>query len=221
MIITTFNRPKGRLDETVALVRARANDPPDIIAVQECRRPIDEGPQWAWDGLGGIKGVGIAVRADWSVRKGPLLSSNSARVFVVETPNTEFRVLNMWSHRDPYTYLAGVLKAIDEATSFLKSGTPIVLGDFNANPCFGEDFFAITSSLSDNLGLVSAYHRVHGIHHGEEHHPTYYHQRKVDKPFHIDYCFIRPHMLQGATVDVGSFSEWANVSDHRPLIVRY
>ncbi len=147
MIITTFNRPKGTLEDTVALVRSRATTQPDIIAVQECRKPRADAHDHAWHTHHQHKGVGAA--------------------------GTSLQVLN-------------------------------VLGDFNAHPCFGDAFFQITNTLRDDYGLVSAYH-----------------QRKVEQPFHIDYCFMSPTLLQGARVSVGTYDEWSADSDHRPLSVMF
>lgn len=219
MNITTFNRPKGTLEDTVALVRSRATTQPDIIAVQECRKPRADAHDHAWNTHHQHKGVGVAVRPDWSVTHGPTLTSISANTFIVDAAGTSLHILNVWAHHDPKSYFVGVLNALTEARPFLRSGTAIVLGDFNAHPCFGDAFFQITNTLRDDYGLVSAYHHVHGIAHGKEPHPTYYHQRKADQPFHIDYCFMSPTLLKGARVNVGTYDDWSADSDHRPLSV--
>lgn len=220
MIITTLNRPKGTIQDTAALIRERSDVAPDIIVVQECMRPAADSPTIAWDSWLETKGYGIAVREGWTACNGPLLQCTSARPFVVDTGEGLIHILNVWSHPDP-SYVHGVLNAIAEARNFLSGGPSIVLGDFNGNPIFDKGgilFSSVVDALHD-LGLASAYHHVHGLTHGHEPHPTYYHQWKEEQPFHIDYCFMPPSWLEGASVDVGTFAEWEGVSDHRPVRV--
>ena len=78
---------------------------------------------------------------------------------------------------------------------------------------------ATIKTLSE-LGLVSSYHHFHGEAHGQETMPTYHFQWKLERPFHIDYCFIpkswTPNLRR---VEIGSYQEWKALSDHRPLMV--
>ena len=71
--------------------------------------------------------------------------------------------------------------------------------------------------LREEFGLVSAYHGFLGVEPGQEAHPTFYMNRKQDRPFHIDYCFIPDSWAERVvSVEVGSYSEWT-ASDHRPV----
>ena len=77
-----------------------------------------------------------------------------------------------------------------------------------------------TRSRVSRLGLKSAYHTGADCSYGEEHHPTYYHYKKFRNPFHLDYCFVPSKWLAGEfTASVGSFDDWSEVSDHRPIVV--
>src|SRR5437016_5111354 len=70
-----------------------------------------------------------------------------------------------------------------------------------------------------SLGLVSAYHAFHGVEHGREAHPTYYHLGKLHDPWHIDFCFVPASWAsQIKTVHVGGPDEMIT-SDHRPVLV--
>jgi endonuclease/exonuclease/phosphatase family metal-dependent hydrolase len=98
----------------------------------------------------------------------------------------------------------------------------IVLGDFNSTPLVESQrrtSRAMLRRLQDEFGLVSAYHSHLGILHGQEPHPTFFMNRRENRPFHIDYCFV-PEAWVGRinAVEVGRFSEWPD-SDHRPLLI--
>lgn len=54
---------------------------------------------------------------------------------------------------------------------------------------------------------------------GEEQTPTFYLQRNITKPYHIDYAFIPSHLLPQASLFIGTHHEWLEISDHMPLIV--
>jgi endonuclease/exonuclease/phosphatase family metal-dependent hydrolase len=45
-------------------------------------------------------------------------------------------------------------------------------------------------------------------------------QRKREKPYHLDYCFLSRDLLERVTdVRVGEYEDWIGLSDHMPLIV--
>jgi hypothetical protein len=72
--------------------------------------------------------------------------------------------------------------------------------------------------LFDGHGLISAYHTHHEEKQGAEMRPTYYFYRHRDKPSHIDYGFV-PNSWKLGSVEVGSFREWEELSDHVPVVV--
>jgi len=67
--------------------------------------------------------------------------------------------------------------------------------------------------------MVSLYHAVTGEEQGEESSPTFYLQRDLQKPYHIDYAFSSKDIftMQSNTVSVGSQNEWLEFSDHVPF----
>jgi len=68
--------------------------------------------------------------------------------------------------------------------------------------------------------MTSAYHAHFGEAHGAESRATYYFHWKVEKPFHIDYCFVPDAWLSGLQqVGIGDYTDWKDASDHRPLWV--
>jgi endonuclease/exonuclease/phosphatase family metal-dependent hydrolase len=67
---------------------------------------------------------------------------------------------------------------------------------------------------------VSAYHAFYREDHGRETRPTYYFQWKLQRPYHIDYCFIPATWAKHVRrVEIGEYEEWKKHSDHRPLLI--
>jgi endonuclease/exonuclease/phosphatase family metal-dependent hydrolase len=117
------------------------------------------------------------------------------------------------------------MKTLDAYRNVLRSGPAVVMGDLNSGTNLAGEKSAsrrhlrIVNALAD-LGLVSAYHAFHNVKHGHETHPTYRHQRKPSKPWHIDFCFL-PASWAGnlVSVEILDGKHWAARSDHLPLKV--
>ncbi|HQS04283.1 MAG TPA: hypothetical protein PLT16_01445 [Daejeonella sp.] len=57
---------------------------------------------------------------------------------------------------------------------------------------------------------------------GKEAHPTFYLQRKKEKPYHIDYCFASQSFCEKLTsIKVGEYEDWIGLSDHMPIILTF
>ena len=67
--------------------------------------------------------------------------------------------------------------------------------------------------------MVSLYHAVTGEEQGEETSPTFFLQRRLQKPYHIDYAFSSKDIFdcKSNTVSIGGHTEWLEFSDHVPL----
>jgi endonuclease/exonuclease/phosphatase family metal-dependent hydrolase len=58
------------------------------------------------------------------------------------------------------------------------------------------------------------------VEHGYETHPTYRHNHKLSKPWHIDFCFVPAGWVANlVAVEILDGPEWAARSDHSPLKV--
>jgi exodeoxyribonuclease-3 len=108
----------------------------------------------------------------------------------------------------------------------LFAGSPCVLmGDLNSNVKWDREHpVALNHSalvaLLDSLGLVSAYHGFHDEEQGQETRPTFYHLKRKETPYHIDYCFVPAVWAkQVRRVDIGVHDDWLVHSDHCPLLV--
>ena len=101
----------------------------------------------------------------------------------------------------------------------------VLIGDLNSNAIWdathreGLSHSAFVE-LAAQSGLVSTYHSFHGEAHGKELQPTFYFRWKQPHPYHIDYCFIpKAWTARVREVTIGSFEDWKDHSDHRPLLV--
>jgi exodeoxyribonuclease III len=46
--------------------------------------------------------------------------------------------------------------------------------------------------------------------------------RKIDRPYHIDYCFASQNLIDKIrNVEIGTYEAWTKYSDHNPLIVDF
>jgi hypothetical protein len=86
----------------------------------------------------------------------------------------------------------------------LNSGT-----NLNRQQSASKGHSRIVAALGE-LGLVSAYHAFHHVEHGHEKQPTYRHQFKSSRPWHIDFCFVPASWVDRlAGVDVIDGEDWA------------
>jgi exodeoxyribonuclease-3 len=124
--------------------------------------------------------------------------------------------------------LGPLRRALSKYKGFLTERASIVAGDFNNNVFWHRPGWRINhanavASLA-KLGLVSAYHELHGETQGGESLPTlYWRDRKKDGPcYHIDYIFLQALMLgQVSELAVGSYDDWcgSGLSDHVPIVL--
>lgn len=136
--------------------------------------------------------------------------------------STPFVLLNVWAQRMP-TYESFVVAAVSICQQSMRENERlVVVGDFNSPAQLPKSQTAhinLLAKLTDDFGLVSAYHVHHSVDSGNEAHPTHYWRWNRAAPFHIDFCFIPGEWCSRlGGVEVGSFDEWPD-SDHRPIVV--
>lgn len=70
--------------------------------------------------------------------------------------------------------------------------------------------------------ILSTYHNFHKQVQGKERDSTLFMHRKVDRPYHIDYCFASKSLIEKLkNVGIGAYGAWTKYSDHMPLIVDF
>jgi hypothetical protein len=147
----------------------------------------------------------------------------------VDVPDHEVGILGIWATPEatgPVRYVDEVVKAVEEHQEWICTGRVIVAGDFNADGLGraaekASGAFTRLRSRLEEFGLVSAYHRHTGEAFGAETNPTYYHRRKREAGFHIDFAFVPETLAEGVRVEVGTYDTWVATgrSDHVPVIV--
>lgn len=224
MRISTWNCHHGALDERCRLLRTPM---PDICILQECYRPsaVDDSQFWLGDlEAPNAKGIGIKVSDSHQIVAESRVAGLGHGVlpFVIRTTSRQaMHIVAICAEQLP-SYVKYIGRTLDAYSQFLKAENAILVGDFNSSHVFdasgnNRPHSLLVDRLSEEFGLVSAYHCVHT---DQPEMPTYYHNRKQDKPFHIDYCFVPREWAKDIKgVTVGGFRDWIAESDHMPVTV--
>lgn len=204
----------------------------DIMVIQECSRKFtkeigrSEGWSSAWFGKNSHKGLGVIVRTPWIIREAYALKAKWIAKLMIDGP-VPLELFPVWAcvgTRRAEAYIGQVHRLLDTIERKSPSAFTIVLGDFNSNSIW--DHQHRINSHSDaverfrKLGFKSAYHEYFRGVQGAERHPTYWHTKNRNKPFHIDYVFLSGELLPKLKrVAVGRSNHWLSFSDHAPVIV--
>ena len=223
MRLVTWNCCRGAFTRKIPLLDPLAFD---VAVIQECAKPSQESDHCRWFGGNPRQGIAVVSREPYRIRAMERRIGVPRYTFPVEVTGPEsFLLLAVWSKgQQRHPYVEAVVKAV-RLYRHLFTQPVVLMGDLNSNTFWDanhdddRNHSALVRQLSA-LGLVSAYHAFHGEAHGGETQPTYYFQWKETRPFHIDYCFI-PEAWSSRMhrVEVGSYGEWKEHSDHRPLLV--
>ena len=179
-----------------------------------------------WLGSNPRNGVAVVTGSGVEAKVGPLEPTAPWSIVpLVVSGVVRLNVLMVWT-RQEHKYLHGLDLAITTYAAFLREAPCVVLGDFNANAIWDKpkrptDFSRIARRLTDDFGLLSAYHACTGEPYGAESRATHYFWRQSGRPFHIDYCFVPASWLPHLRVEIPDFGPWAKLSDHRPVIVEW
>jgi endonuclease/exonuclease/phosphatase family metal-dependent hydrolase len=210
----------ARLEELAPLA-------PAIVFLQECRP--DEtlwlnGPL-VTQAVGVRKSVALASH-DGNYQLARLRRrANRGRAVVGATVAgpVSFTALGIWSQGP--RYVDDVMRTLKAYDRVLRSRPAVVMGDLNSGTDLNDrrspskGHARLIAALAD-LGLVSAYHAFHKVDHGHEVHPTYRHNHKPSRPWHIDFCFVPAAWVPNlVAVELLDGKEWTARSDHLPLKV--
>ncbi|MDR3705276.1 MAG: hypothetical protein P4L28_05155 [Paludibacteraceae bacterium] len=208
----------------------------DIYIVQECENPKEtkdaEYTKWAenylWIGDSKNKGVGIFAKnhiklkpLNWS----NIYSDHSVKYFLPCIINNDIQLLGIWNHfnNSPnFGYIGQFWKYLQINKN--EFSNIIIAGDFNSNSIWDEwdrwwNHSDVVTELN-TIGINSLYHKFHNEELGKETTPTFYLQRKKEKPYHIDYFFASKAISSNVqNIEIDSFDEWIQISDHIPITI--
>jgi exonuclease III len=210
----------------------------DIYVIQECENPTEskhkEYQNWAknyiWNGDTKNKGLAIFAKPEINLKKlnwSNEFKDHSVKHFLPCEINSKFNLLAVWTHRNNspnFGYMGQFWKYLQVNRDKMKN--ILLIGDFNSNKIWDEwdrwwNHSDVVNELKE-IGIESFYHKVTGEQQGKESKPTLYFQRKLERPYHIDYVFGSIEFESTLTkLEVGTAENWLSVSDHMPIITEY
>jgi hypothetical protein len=224
---TTWNLWAG--DTTAKL--ARLIPRPDVAVLCEVAQSLPSPaagqsvPTWEWTGTLPDRGVAIASWTIGMERATPSDATTPGRHGLAVRLANGVGVVGLWAcpEEKGRSYGSEVISTIDSYESLLMSQPCLLAGDFNLTPGGQADRRAGVTRRLRELGYVSAYHAYNGIDLGDEQ-PTYFHQFKRDRPFHIDMIFLPEHLVPNIrSVDIAVYDGWIDAgpgrSDHVPVTI--
>lgn len=204
----------------------------DIYIIQECEDPKkanhSEYSQWAnnhiWIGDNKNKGIGIFAREDITLEKldwSNEFRDHSVKYFLPCLVNNDFQILGVWTHKNNspnFGYMGQFWKYLK--TNLSKFDKIIIAGDFNSNAIWDEwdrwwNHSDVVEILKDE-NIQSVYHDFKNEQQGKETIPTFFMQRKREKPYHIDYFFTSSN-FETKSLEIGKYENWIESSDHVPI----
>lgn len=210
----------------------------DIYVIQECENPIytqhQKYKEWAenhlWTGDTKNKGIGIFAKQgielkklDWSNQ----YKNHFVKCFLPCKVNQNFDLLGVWTHQNNspnFGYIGQFWKYLQiNKDNFNKI---LIVGDFNSNSIWDQwdrwwNHSDVVHELNE-LAIESLYHKSTGESHGKESKPTLYFQRKLKRPYHIDYFFgAQSFSDKLKKIEIGKSDEWLKVSDHMPIFCEF
>ena len=196
----------------------------DIIIIQEPEyqdmKTFNE-YDYTWVGDNPKKGLGVLHKKPINIIK----DLNKTYQYYIPFEFIDISFLATWSfnHRAKESRKGYAIDALKFMENWIDQNTKmIILGDFNHSVIWDNKLpeqytFKNLNDFMVNKGFKSIYHQTHEEKLGSESCPTFYHQKNANKPFHIDYGYIKG--FNSYHLDVGNYSDWIKHSDHMPLIM--
>ena len=206
----------------------------DIHIIQECENPTSSNhkdyEQWAtnflWIGDTKNKGLGVFAKQEITLEKLDWTNNfknHTVKHFLPCKVNNDFDILAVWTHKNNspnFSYIGQLWKYIQLNKHNLNEA--VIAGDFNSNSIWDEwDRWWNHTDVVNELkayGIESIYHKITGEEHGKETKPTLYFQKKINRPYHIDYIFGPEKFTKQTKIfEIGQVDKWLELSDHMPI----
>ncbi|MEP7264771.1 MAG: endonuclease/exonuclease/phosphatase family protein [Bacteroidota bacterium] len=235
MKIITWNCNMAFRKKAAAILHLK----PDILVIPECENPdklkfpadIPLPNDIFWYGLNPNKGVGVFSYNDFRFKLHKKHNPDFRYILplVVTKGIIDFTLFAVWANNPADkdgAYVTQVWKAIHYYNRIISDKKTILIGDFNSNTIWDRPRREGNhSTVVEKLGkkkIYSTYHQFHSQVQGKEKHPTQFMYRHQDKPYHLDYCFASSDFMDKLKdVQIGSYDDWKNYSDHKPLSVTF
>lgn len=212
----------------------------DITVIQECENPelsTKEYKKWATNYLwiGNNKNKGLAIFANENIKLELLdwsdinhkYKNEQLESFIPCQVNNSTILLAVWTKKansEVFGYIGQLWKYLQLHKDKLIGKEVIIVGDLNSNSIWDKwdrwwNHCDVVNELKE-LNIISLYHELKNEVQGKESTPTFYLQRKLEKAYHIDYCFASKDMITDeTTVKVLDYKKWLEISDHVPIVI--
>ncbi|MGB8194025.1 MAG: hypothetical protein WCF67_18975 [Chitinophagaceae bacterium] len=212
---------------------------PDILVVPECEHPeklkfgedILKPTSMLWFGTNKNKGLAIFSYNNFKLKSRRTHNPHLKMIVPIAATNGQYdlNLYAIWANNpdDPDgQYVEQVWKAIHHYEKSLKRKNTLLIGDFNSNTIWDRKYREGNHSnvvrFLEAKGITSCYHSHYQQMQGKEQHPTFYLYKHIDKPYHLDYCFMSADLKDKLqSVEIGEYGAWKLYSDHVPLIVTF
>lgn len=206
----------------------------DILVIQECEDPKRTSnknyQEWSnnslWTGENKNKGLGIFAKEnikiaslDWE--------SEGLKYFIPCRVNDDFNLIATWCHganSPTFGYIGQLWKYLQLHKTQL--GKSIIAGDFNSNVFWDRwdrwwNHSDVVRELKEHQ-IESLYHHYFNEEQGKESSPTFFLQKNLNKPYHIDYIFASDEFSTSLkSMEIGVAEQWLEKSDHMPVICEF
>lgn len=197
--------------------------------------------KYLWVGTSKNKGIGIFPKLEnrveyleWSgsfeitgLKTTSLATSWSTqelKLFLPFSLNNQYIVLACWTKGNDsqvFGYMGQFWKYLQIHREKLNTPNTIIAGDFNSNAKWDKQdrWWSHTDTINEltSLNIESLYHYQTGEQQGQETSATFYLQRNIEKPYHIDYFFLSSQLLEKSQFEIADEKDWLIISDHMPL----
>jgi exonuclease III len=204
----------------------------DIYIIQECEDPERTSDkkykEWAknylWTGDNTHKGLGVFAKENVKTEN-LCWETNGLKYFIPCRINNSFNLLATWCHganSPTFGYIGQFWKYLQINKAKLENS--IIAGDFNSNVIWDRwdrwwNHSDVVRELAE-LKIESLYHKFYSEEQGKESQPTFYLQKRIEKPYHIDYIFGSEEFSKSIkSLTIGKTEQWLKLSDHMPVIV--
>lgn len=210
---------------------------PDILIIPECEHPDKllfkintvKPADTFWFGQNQNKGIAVFSFGNLKIK---LLQHNPDFKFIlplnIYNDKISWTVFAIWAQKPENhdCYTEQVWNAVHYYSDILSNENTILIGDFNSNSIWDRPkrIYNHTNLVEflKTKNILSTYHHYHNQTQGKERESTLFMHRKVDRPYHIDYCFASQNLIEKIkSVEIGSYDAWTKYSDHKPLIVDF
>lgn len=218
---------RGALEKKTSVVEAIDAD---VLVVQECSEANASRTSAPWQPPyeGGSKGTAVFSRHPWKASPAPA-DPNLPWVLPVVLSNSQtlrrITLLAIWANKTKTSpaYAAQFALLLESYESLIRTRKCLIAGDLNAS-MQGPSRKPHAQNLqrARDLGLLSAYHHIKGVEHGQEPDMTlrWIGPGRREYFYHCDYIFLPKQLAAGSRCKVLDTFVWnPPVSDHQPVIV--